>query len=262
MCTNNKTHPENEHCYLFTNQVLFTANEHLAIERSKNFARPRITAKPDIWRKQPPDFSVRLYRSLTLPRKLVEHDEVGRRQASKPQAPNHVSKLHILEDDHLPSIGGKEEPPKFLTKFKHVGQFEASLMCVKKGQYPKDTYKDPKPHDFRQYEVDIPDFVTSYYRDPSNLKLKSQNVSCVYGLHPLPEKRSKQSTKMFISHKPADLEWDSTLILPKTPWPPKSASFTRHRRCRGVYSAFMDRVDEKFTHELEFYIGKYVHGGL
>ncbi|XP_053324160.1 uncharacterized protein LOC128497947 [Spea bombifrons] len=245
MCANVELHTKNEHRYLFARQLQFTANENLAVERSDHFVKPRFMPEQDIWKKRPPDFSVKLYKSLHLPRKLVEVDKRGKKHTNKMEAPKQGNSLQVIPDDQLPNIMRKEKFPKFQTKFKHVGQFEDALMVVKNGQYPKDKYKDPKLHDFRQYETGIPDFNTSYSRDPFNIKLKSQNVSFVYG-H-LPEKMTKSYANNFKTHKPSDPTWDSTLILPKIPWPPKSASFTKHRRRRGVYTAFMDRVEEKFT---------------
>ncbi|XP_067417785.1 putative uncharacterized protein C7orf78 homolog isoform X6 [Emydura macquarii macquarii] len=117
-------------------------------------------------------------------------------------------------------------------------------MFVENGKYKTGMYQDPKPHDFRQYETNIPDFVTSYPRDPFNLKFKSQHLNAVHGLQPLKDKQ-KDTKRRFITYKPHECKWESGLILPKNPWPPKSASFTRHRRRRGAHTAFLDRVDEK-----------------
>jgi len=51
----------------------------------------------------------------------------------------------------------------------------------------------------------------------------SFNVSTVTDSHPdlNPSHRDKMDT-----FKPAELKWDPSLILPKIPWPPKSASYT------------------------------------
>ncbi|XP_073755500.1 putative uncharacterized protein C7orf78 homolog [Callorhinus ursinus] len=73
------------------------------------------------------------------------------------------------------------------------------------------------------------------------------SISVVHGCHLLKDDKQKNSTERFITYKPQECTWDSKLILPKAPWSIKSASFTRHRRRRDVYSAFMDRVEEKFT---------------
>ncbi|CAH2282498.1 Hypothetical predicted protein [Pelobates cultripes] len=239
-----KCHPENGNQWFFRRQMEFIANENLANERSESFVKPRLVPEHDIWRKPPPDFSVKLYTSLNLPKKPKEREKrVKKNIKNKTEIYNQVNTLQSV--DRLPRIMDKESS-KFLTRFKNIGEFEAKLWYVKCGKYPKEQFKDSKPHDFRQYEVGIPDFVTSYYHDPLNLQFKSQHLSCVYGIQPLQEKIYKSNNNIFITHRPEDLAWDSALILPKTPWPPKSASFTRYRRQRGVHTAFLDRVEEKF----------------
>ncbi|KAM4705151.1 uncharacterized protein C7orf78 homolog [Rhinophrynus dorsalis] len=251
MYTNSKSFSENGQFFLFARQTRFNADGNLAVERSESFMKPKYVREVDIWRKPPPDFSVRLYRSLSLPRKSIKFVEEKEEIRNK----NHIHKLKQaidlkkIENNHFPILVKKEEPPKFQTRFKPVGPFESSIIYVKNGVYPKEKYQDPNPHDFRQYETGIPDFLTSYPRDPFNLKFKLQHLNFVCGHQPLEEK--KTTTKGFISHQPAAPTWDSSLILPKSPWPPKSASFTRHRRRRGVYSAFMDRVEEKFINNMK-----------
>ncbi|XP_061212471.1 uncharacterized protein LOC133213888 [Neopsephotus bourkii] len=90
-----------------------------------------------------------------------------------------------------------------------------------------------------QYEANLPNFVTSYSRDPLNLKLISQNLnrgkSLTFtvlkkleinpGLEPLKGKQ-KNSGRRFLTYKTCENKWDTWLLLPKNPWPPKSASFT------------------------------------
>ncbi|KAE8596363.1 hypothetical protein XENTR_v10016070 [Xenopus tropicalis] len=241
-----------DQCYLFARKLQFTANENLADERSDIITKPKCIQDMDIWKKPPPDFSVKLYKSSNFNKNTLESRDTkgGRRintflpDSRQTQVPQRKT------GDHLPLLVPKEEPVNpFLTKFKAFGPFEASILFVKSGVYPKDRYKDPKPHDFRQYDAGIPDFHTGYPRDPLNLKLKTQHLSIVNGLRPLQEKRPP--AKGFITHQPAALSWDSNLILPKNPFPPKSASYTRHRRRRGVYSAFMDRVEEKFSASIQ-----------
>ncbi|OCT75723.1 uncharacterized protein LOC108718852 [Xenopus laevis] len=242
-------HGRSDKCYLFAKKLQFTANENLAVERSDIIHKPKWIQDMDIWRKLPPDFSVKLYKSSDFNKNTfdLESGDIkgGRRKDTFLQVSKQPWVLERKREDHFPLLVPKEEPIKFLTRFKALGPLEASTLFVKNGVYPKDRYKDPKPHDFRQYDAGIPDFHTAYPRDPLNLKLKSQHLSYVHGLRPLQEK--SLPVKGFVTHQPAALPWDSNLILPKNPFPPKSASFTRHRRRRGVYSAFMDRVEEKFS---------------
>ncbi|XP_053465485.1 uncharacterized protein LOC128598752 isoform X2 [Nycticebus coucang] len=122
-------------------------------------------------------------------------------------------------------------------------------MFVKCGKYPRGVYVNPKPHDFRQYEADLPNFVTTCEKDPCGIKFKSQFLSTglEQGSHLLKDDKKKNSMERFITYKPCECTWDSKLILTKAPWPVRSASYTRHRRWRDAYSAFMDRVEEKFV---------------
>ncbi|KAM3929245.1 uncharacterized protein C7orf78 homolog [Leptodactylus fuscus] len=238
---------DSSHCYLFTRQMKFSANENLAVERSDNFILPKPFPERNIWKKKPPDFSLRLYTSLTsltLPRREEGKNLKKLKNMNQTQRKN---VLEVITQAPPPAPRTSKEPQRFITRFKPMGPFEADLLYVKNGVYPKDKYKDLKPHDFRQYEADIPDFITSYPRDPFNLKFKAQGLSSSCELPPIEAKKNRVKVKRFILHKPTDPQWDSRLILPKSPWPPKSASYTRHRRRRGVYSAFMDRVEEKFT---------------
>ncbi|KAM4029061.1 uncharacterized protein C7orf78 homolog [Anomaloglossus baeobatrachus] len=235
---------DNERRYLFSRQVRFNANENLAVERSHRVLLPKTIPEKNIWKKKPPDFSVRLYKSLNLPRRSEESNIKERRTRDQNLT---RQEMEVIRDTPPPRLRKSKEPGKFLTRFRLMEPFEANILYVKNGVYPKDKYRDPKPHDFRQHETDIPDFVTAYSRDPYNLKLKAQTLSSSCELPPIDAMKSREKVKRFVLHKPADPQWDSGLILPRSPWPPKSASYSRHRRRRRVYSAFMDRVEEKFT---------------
>ncbi|XP_054351742.1 uncharacterized protein C6H7orf78 isoform X2 [Pongo pygmaeus] len=100
---------------------------------------------------------------------------------------------------------------------------------------------------FLQYQPGLPNFETTYEKDPFGLKFKSQPLSTVHGYQLPKDDKQKNTTERFITHKHRECTWDSKLILTKAPWPVRSASYTRHRRQRDAYSAFMDRVEEKFT---------------
>ncbi|XP_075603158.1 putative uncharacterized protein C7orf78 homolog [Balearica regulorum gibbericeps] len=137
----------------------------------------------------------------------------------------------------------KRDLPQLVTRFPRIGSYEAKILFVKNGKHKTGVYEDPKPHDYRQYEANLPNLVTSYSRDPLNLKLKSQHLNTDPGLEPL--KGKQKDSNRFLTYKPCESKWDPRLLLPKNPWPPKSASFTRHRRRRGAHTAFLDRVEEK-----------------
>ncbi|XP_068261304.1 LOW QUALITY PROTEIN: putative uncharacterized protein C7orf78 homolog [Nyctibius grandis] len=143
----------------------------------------------------------------------------------------------------LPLSEKKRDLPQLVTRFPRISSYEAKILFVKNGKYKTGVYEDPKPHDYRQYEANLPNFVISYSRDPLNLKLKSQHLNIDPGLEPL-KRKQKDSDRRFLTYKPCESKWDPQLLLPKNPWPLQSASVTRHRRRHGAYTAFLDRVEE------------------
>uniref|UniRef100_A0ABI7VZC2 Uncharacterized protein n=2 Tax=Felis catus TaxID=9685 RepID=A0ABI7VZC2_FELCA len=203
---------------------------------------PQSEMKVNIWEIKSPDFSYKLYTSLRFPEKpsrIIKEKQGREKKVNFPET--------ML---HLPSIRNhpkKAISPEFITTFPHMDSNEVKLMFVKSGKYPNGVYLNPKPHDFRQYQHNLPNFVTTFERDPFGLKFKSRHLSTVHGCQSLKDDKQKNNIERFITYKPHECTWDPQLILPKAPWPIQSASYTRHRRQRDVYSAFMDRVEEKFT---------------
>ncbi|RXM29178.1 Adseverin [Acipenser ruthenus] len=211
----------NEPSFRFDRKTTFSASKSLADIRSKSFVYPETVPDYRIWSRKAPDFSPKLYRSLNLPRNTRESKQAASKMT------NSSGKLDIAEEIKttiLPEIAQKKESPKFIAKFKPPNPQEARIMFVKTGKFPTAGYKDPKPHDFRQYEDNIPDFNTSYERDPWNLNFKSQQLNA--SLEPVKHSQEKTSVERFDTYKPQELKWDSKLILPKKSWPPKSASYT------------------------------------
>ncbi|XP_006114585.2 putative uncharacterized protein C7orf78 homolog isoform X1 [Pelodiscus sinensis] len=237
--------------FSFERQIKFSAYLDLAFAHNQSFVQ-QLQAIPqrDRWQKQPPDFSYKLYTSSTLSRKAPGKDKEGLDTLNNKEPETKQCLPRIDTSQFYPALQRKKELPKLVTRFPRIGSFEAAKMFVENGKYKSGIYRDPKPHDFRQYETNIPNFVTSYPRDPFNLKFKSQHLNIVCGLQPLTEKQMDPKGR-FITCKPRECKWESRLILPKTPWPPKSASFTRHRKRRDAYTAFLDRVDEKLRTTLQ-----------
>ncbi|XP_064906280.1 uncharacterized protein C2H7orf78 [Columba livia] len=118
----------------------------------------------------------------------------------------------------------KRELPQLVTCFPRISSYEAKILFVKNGKYKTSMYEDPKPHDDRQYEPNLTNLVTSYTRDPSNLKLKSQHLNM--GKSSTTCKKQQDSDRRFHTYKTCESKWDPRLLLPKDPWPPKSASFS------------------------------------
>ncbi|KYO26729.1 hypothetical protein Y1Q_0019196 [Alligator mississippiensis] len=229
--------------FSFDRKIKFTASLDLAFAQNQSFKQPPRTGS-DTWQKQPPDFSYKLYQTSQPPPQACqkEKEELKKSKSSKADTIQQLSMRYSSQ--FLPPLGRKKKLPMFVTRFPQVGLYEAEIMFVKNGKYKTGTYQDPKPYDFRQSEANMPEFVTSYAGDPFNLKFKSQNLNTgAIQCCPLPF----YSTQIFITYKPRECKWDSTLILPKNPWPPKPASFTRHKRRRGAYTAFLDRVEERLS---------------
>ncbi|KAG6927121.1 hypothetical protein G0U57_010438 [Chelydra serpentina] len=212
--------------FTFERQIKFSTLLDLAFAQNQSFVQQlRATPQRDIWQKQPPDFSHKFYKSSRPSRKPPKKEKEELKKASSTESETKQQLPKIKTSQCHTALERKKELPKIVTRFPHVGSYELDIMFVENGKYKTGMYQDPKPHDFRQYETNVPDFVTSYPRDPLNLKFKSQHLNAVHGLQPLKDKQ-KDTKGRFITYKPRECKWESRLILPKNPWPPKSASFT------------------------------------
>ncbi|XP_028672991.1 uncharacterized protein si:dkey-30e9.6 [Erpetoichthys calabaricus] len=229
--------------FRFDKKATFSAQQTLASLRSKRFVFPAASSSVDIWTRKAPDFTPKLYRSLSFPMNQKKSKGIS-------QSPFNPKERHSTVDEInrtlLPDIVEKRELPKFVSRYKPPDPHEARVIFVKTGKNPTAVFKDPKPHDFRQYEENITEFVTSYDRDPRNINFKSRHLNTIH-LSQQGQDMEQKNTRGFITYKPAEPKWESKLILPTRPWPLKSASYTRHRRRRGIHTALIDRVDEKLT---------------
>ncbi|XP_072547407.1 putative uncharacterized protein C7orf78 homolog [Salminus brasiliensis] len=219
----------------FNRKLLFSANQKFISTRGHRLVLLNTTAsQPDLWNIKPPDFSLKLYRSISLPRIKKKTLNPAVLKEGLPETSPVV----------LPNLEKKMEEPSFITSYKPPGLLELKLLFVKSGQFPSAPYKDPKLHDFRPCAEDLPDMVTTIEKDPGNLNFKSQFLEARIVEPRLPQ---TMETRKMNTFKPAEPKWDPKLMLPKSPWPPKSASYTRHRRRRRVHSAFLDRLEEKLS---------------
>ncbi|XP_056126749.1 uncharacterized protein si:dkey-30e9.6 [Rhinichthys klamathensis goyatoka] len=219
-------------------KLLFSVSQNLISSRSCGLVPPH-QVPLDPWNMKAPDFTPKLYRSVGLPRIKCKNINLVKSNDSVEQ------KSFVLEKiKDGTSILSQHKQQSFITFYKPPDSLETKLLFVRAGTNPVGPYKDPKPHNFRPCAEGMPDMVTSIEKDPDCSFLKSQCLKAVTDSHPdlNPSHRDKMDT-----FKPAELKWDPRLILPKMPWPPKSASYTRYRRRRGVYSALMDRIEEKLT---------------
>ncbi|KPP76538.1 hypothetical protein Z043_104108 [Scleropages formosus] len=228
----------------FEKKRIFCAFQDLASIRSKEFVVPKSVKCTSVWDRKPPDFSPKLYTSLKSPERRKENIHSPSIRCSK----DTLLRVTKLTTEMLPEICEKKTSlPPFTLRFRPTDSLASKILFVKSGKYPTMAYRDPKPYDFRQYAGDMPDMVTMLEKDPGNLKFKLQHLS------PIDEKGSPEDVHLrehllkFNTFKPSEPKWDARLILPKSPWPTKSAAYTRHRHRRGVYSALLDRVEEKLT---------------
>ncbi|XP_062873418.1 uncharacterized protein si:dkey-30e9.6 [Trichomycterus rosablanca] len=229
---------DSEKSFTFSRKHLFTANKSVITARGQTLIVPKTTASK--WEIKPPDFTPKLFCALHLPRikmKTLDATELIYGGARKSQSFNKMPQILLQEEKQ------KIIKTTFIKLYKPPDLLELQLQFVKSGQFPRDLYQNPKPYNFRPCAENLADLVTSIEKDPQ--KFKSQFLESRIQLDPNPSQEDT-ATKM-ITLKPTEPKWDAGLILPKSPWPTKSASYTRHRRRRGVSSALLDRVEEKFN---------------
>ncbi|XP_055083744.1 uncharacterized protein si:dkey-30e9.6 [Periophthalmus magnuspinnatus] len=177
-----------------------------------------------------------LYKSISNPKKKKNEREV---------LPTPAEKQKIKLPQVIVERGRKAERPRFYTFYRAPDAAEAEMLFVKNGKYPKERFKNPTPHNFRPLEEDVPDFITRYDRDSGHLRIKLRTMDTIQTSSPT--RTVKRTESKMDTFRPAEPQWDPRLLLPTGPWPPKSASYTRHRRRRGAYSAFLERVEDKLT---------------
>nr|XP_046255015.1 uncharacterized protein si:dkey-30e9.6 isoform X2 [Scatophagus argus] len=230
--------------FRFEDKIKFSASQHLSFARSKWFTIHETESQSDERSIKPPDFSLKLYRSLTVPpkRETKAHSKVAVPRHNETKRGTGTFLPKVLHERHH-----REETAEFITSFRCPDTLECDLKFVKTGKYPSGPYKNPKPHNFRPLDVDLPDIVTTYERDPGNLKLKLKHLDILLTTRSESDFSSADAKMRMDTFKPAEPRWDARLVLPQPPWPPKSASYTRHQRRRGAYSAFLDRVEEKLS---------------
>lgn len=139
-----------ETSFTFSRKLLFTANQNLITSRSRDrtFLLPTAAVRhaEDVWEIKPPDFSPKLYRTLSLPRikkKTLEPAILQEGLKELSQRPDIIRLVMQPKQDHKNNI------PVFITSYKPPGLLELQLQFVKLGQFPSGPYKNPKPHNFR-----------------------------------------------------------------------------------------------------------------
>ncbi|KAK3746959.1 hypothetical protein QZH41_002512 [Actinostola sp. cb2023] len=176
---------------------------------------------------QPPDFRLQLYQPKPKKRNAKEsmipnydEDDWRKKQASK-------RKDNIkFERIPLPKIL-QETPSKlgsFVTTFDIPDSYAANLMLVKIGKFHPGPYTNPGPHVFRPDDLaelikkyGVPDFETSYTRDPQGLIAKSKGLRVLCESYKdLDSLKTDGYRKQMITYRPTctDPHWDGRLIIP------------------------------------------------
>lgn len=135
----------------FEEKIKFSASQSLSFARSKWFTLPQTESQSDVWSIKPPDFSLKLYRSLSDPQKKDRNTHSNPAVLQNKETKRRTGVLllpKILHESYQ-----RENPPKFVTSYKPPDALESELMFVKMGKFPSGSYKNPKPHDFRQVRL-------------------------------------------------------------------------------------------------------------
>ncbi|XP_065483976.1 putative uncharacterized protein C7orf78 [Caloenas nicobarica] len=90
-----------------------------------------------------------------------------------------------------------------------------------------------------EQKTDLPQLVTRFPR------ISSYEAKILFMKNGKYKTSVYEDPKLHDYRQTRESKWDPRVLLPKYPWPPKSASFTRHRRRRGAHTVFSDRVEEK-----------------
>lgn len=139
MAPHSLLHPLSSVC--FEDKIKFSASKQLSLARSKRFAPTETASQGDAWSIQPPDFSIRLYRSPAVPQRKETkmHSNVAGPQET-------TRRTGTLLPPVLPQRYKREN---FITSYRPPDALEAELTFVKTGKYRPGSYQNPKPHDFR-----------------------------------------------------------------------------------------------------------------
>lgn len=235
----------------FQAKTAHDANEALQQTRSRNYSAPPPVPDADIWKRPPPDFRYIEYDPKPPKRNTVDSQQpwlYGTLPGQTVKVTRERGSLMPLLFRDRPS-----SPPPLITRFRIARPFTAKKQFVAQGMYPAGTYDGPKPHDFRQYppvkSLGLDEFVTSYERDPYNIRFQTDRLNTVHGLNLGPPDRDVAAGRQMAPPMSAKPKWDRNLILDKTKWPQRPEAFTRHRlRNRNQYSAFMERVERELTY--------------
>lgn len=152
---------DSERSFTFNRKLLFTASQNVITSRSRihKLLLPKPAARHrDLWEIKPPDFSPKLYCTLNLPR-------IKKKTLDSAILKEGLEELSQSLDIMPPVLQSKQEKnrniPVFVKSYKPPALLDLQLKFVKFGQFPRDPYKNPKPHNFRP--VSLQQACTSQY---------------------------------------------------------------------------------------------------
>jgi len=241
----------------------FAAKAHLESQvsnlhrRSNSFRVKQKQKKFDIWDLKPLNFNPKTFEPKPLKRnsraaikpwtyKMRDEKEptqiVIKKLCNKRRNEKTIKVLQTLVNESKEQSEKKE----WQTFFSLMDPHEAKVDFVKNGMFKPSQYKMPQPFDHRQYSAkgtfELPEFDSGCRIDSS--KIQTSRVLTIHGPQVSFGREVDRNTKRDYENF-SQLHYDPKLILPKLPFPNKSAAYSRHRRTdRTARSAYLDRADE------------------
>ncbi|XP_064647765.1 uncharacterized protein LOC135500306 [Lineus longissimus] len=244
------------HSFDFHSRTNFDATQNILQSRSDSYLLGRPPPDYDIWKRKPPDFRPQGFAPRPPPRNSKYAMKPW--MYSTPKDSYYAERLKqskevvLLPDIAKPRVTQSMDKPEFIRRFHIVDSEEARQAFVREGQFPTEPYEPPKPHDFRGYpsikKLGLDEFLTSYERDPFNIKFHTNHPRTIVGQALGVTERDIDPGPDFAPPLKQPPKWEVELHHPQDPFPNRPRDYTRYRRRnRDVHSAFMDRVDETLT---------------
>ncbi|XP_006822125.1 uncharacterized protein LOC100374336 [Saccoglossus kowalevskii] len=218
----------------FNNKTNFAALENLVLTRSDSYILRKPPPDDNVWKRPAPDFRPQVWapsppkRNTQDSMKPCKYGTYPGDYLKRPRKPRAQVLPHLLLPERAAS-------PQIVTRFRIPDPYEAKLLYVKHGVYPKGQYKMPKPHDFRGYPplsaLGLDEFDVFYDHDPYDLKFKSERINM----------QSIEEVKLYIADP-----------IPCDPKRIDRQRTNRHRRLgRTPHSALMERIEDRLSRKWE-----------
>ncbi|XP_067945499.1 putative uncharacterized protein C7orf78 [Watersipora subatra] len=246
---------ELEKTFDFGKRNSYNATKSLARIRSSKYKRVKAPVRYDLWNRPAPDLRMQLYHPHPVPRNSQEAIQPWKFRASfDSEKPVQLSKSKVLPQSIQDALfGGEEKETKMTISPRVLRPHEAKILFVKKGILPKEVYSNPKPHDHRALpslkSLGLPEFTSSYEKDPYNIMFKSKNLDQVHGL-PVNVRDVAPGPQMGDNVLRQPPKFEKSLHLPHPSFPTRMMNTTRHRPLyRSPHSAYLERVETKLSKE-------------